>query len=73
MLNYETYADHDSTYNTPPVFGIYLVDLMSQWLLDQGGLEKVEQNNIARPGRSTTCWIPIRTSIGAMPGRTAGP
>jgi phosphoserine aminotransferase len=48
MLNYETYADHDSTYNTPPVFGIYLVDLMSQWLLDQGGLEKVEQNNIAK-------------------------
>lgn len=48
MMNYETYADHDSTYNTPPVFGIYLVDLMSQWLLDQGGLEKVEQNNIAK-------------------------
>ncbi len=48
MLNYETYADHDSTYNTPPVFGIYLVDLMSQWLLDQGGLEKVEQNSIAK-------------------------
>lgn len=48
MMNYETYADHDSTYNTPPVFGIYLVDLMSQWLLDQGGLEKVEQRNIAK-------------------------
>ena len=51
MMNYETYADHDSTYNTPPVFGIYLVDLMSQWLLDQGGLEKVEQNNIAKAGK----------------------
>lgn len=51
MMNYETYADHDSTYNTPPVFGIYLVDLMSQWLLDQGGLEKVQQNNIAKAGK----------------------
>lgn len=51
MINYETYADHDSTYNTPPVFGIYLVNLMSQWLLDQGGLEKVEQNNIAKAGK----------------------
>ncbi len=51
IMNYETYADHDSTYNTPPVFGIYLVDLMSQWLLDQGGLEKVEQNNIAKAGK----------------------
>lgn len=48
MMNYETFADHDSTYNTPPVFGIYLVDLMSQWLLDQGGLAAVEKHNRAK-------------------------
>lgn len=48
MMNYETFADHDSTYNTPPVFGVYLVDLMSQWLLDQGGLGAVEKRNRAK-------------------------
>lgn len=48
MMNYETFADHDSTYNTPPVFGIYLVDLMSQWLLDQGGLTAMEKRNRAK-------------------------
>ena len=48
MMNYETFADHDSTYNTPPVFGIYLVDLMSQWLLDQGGLTEIEKRNRAK-------------------------
>lgn len=48
MMNYETFADHDSTYNTPPVFGVYLVDLMSQWLLDQGGLGAMEKRNRAK-------------------------
>lgn len=48
MMNYETFADHDSTYNTPPVFGVYLVDLMSQWLLDQGGLGAMEKCNRAK-------------------------
>lgn len=48
MMNYETFADHDSTYNTPPVFGVYLVDLMSQWLLDQGGLTEMEKRNRAK-------------------------
>ncbi len=48
MMNYETFADHDSTYNTPPVFGVYLVNLMSQWLLDQGGLGAMEKRNRAK-------------------------
>ena len=29
--------DHDSTYNTPPVYGIYIVGLVAKWLLAQGG------------------------------------
>lgn len=48
MMNYETFADHDSTYNTPPVFGVYLVNLMAQWLLDQGGLAEMEKRNRAK-------------------------
>ena len=48
MMNYETYADHDSLYNTPPVFGIYMVGLMAKWLLGQGGLAEVQKHNIAK-------------------------
>jgi len=48
MMNYETYADHESLYNTPPVFGIYMVGLMAKWLLGQGGLVEVQKHNIAK-------------------------
>ncbi len=45
MLNYETFMDHDSTYNTPPVYGIYIVGLVAKWLLAQGGLEAMAVRN----------------------------
>lgn len=48
MMNYETYADHDSLYNTPPVFGVYMVSLMAKWLLGQGGLAEVQKHNIVK-------------------------
>ncbi len=45
MLNYETFMNHNSTYNTPPVFGVYIVGLVAKWLLAQGGLEAMEIRN----------------------------
>ncbi|MCA8998597.1 MAG: 3-phosphoserine/phosphohydroxythreonine transaminase [Planctomycetaceae bacterium] len=45
MLQYRTHAENDSCYNTPPTFGIYIMGLVFQWILKQGGLEKVEQAN----------------------------
>ncbi len=50
MMNYETYQDHDSVYNTPPVFGIYLVERIAQWLVDQGGLTALEKRNLEKAG-----------------------
>ena len=44
-LNYRTHAEKDSMFNTPPTFAIYLVDLVAQWLLEFGGLEKMHQQN----------------------------
>jgi phosphoserine aminotransferase len=45
-LNYRTHAEQDSTYNTPPTFAIYLVDLVAQWLLnDIGGLTAMYELN----------------------------
>lgn len=45
MLNYNTHAKERSLYNTPPVFAIYVMRLVLAWLLEQGGLEAVEQRN----------------------------
>ena len=41
MLNYAVHAENGSMYNTPPCFGIYLMGLVMQWALAQGGLAAV--------------------------------
>ena len=46
MLNYHTYIDNASLFNTPPTYTIYLCDLVCQWLLeDIGGLENMQKIN----------------------------
>ncbi len=45
MLSYKTHADNQSLYNTPPVFAIYFLRLVLKWLLEQGGLEAMQQHN----------------------------
>jgi phosphoserine aminotransferase len=45
ILNYQIYADKNSLYNTPNCFGIYIVGLVMKWILDQGGIDKVEKVN----------------------------
>lgn len=45
MLRYKTHIEKDSLYNTPCVFGIYLLNLVLDWVLKQGGIEAVEKTN----------------------------
>lgn len=46
MLDYRLLARERSLYNTPPVFAIYVVELVTRWLLDTiGGLEKMAALN----------------------------
>jgi phosphoserine aminotransferase len=46
MLDYRVYAKEDSRANTPPVFAVYMVMLVTRWLLnDIGGLAKMEALN----------------------------
>lgn len=45
MLDYKVHADNNSLYNTPPTYGIYMAGLVFDWLKEQGGLEKVKENN----------------------------
>jgi len=49
MLDYRTFVEHDSLYNTPPVFAIYVVMLVTRWLRDEiGGLAEQERRNRAK-------------------------
>ena len=46
MLSYRNHTDNDSCYNTPPTFGIYILKLVTDWLIHTvGGLEKMHVLN----------------------------
>jgi phosphoserine aminotransferase len=46
LLDYRTYAEHGSLYNTPPVFAIYVLALVTRWLRHEvGGLEAQAARN----------------------------
>ncbi|MEH6986793.1 3-phosphoserine/phosphohydroxythreonine transaminase [Cytobacillus firmus] len=45
MLNYNTFANNNSLYNTPPTLSIYLLSLVLQWAEQIGGLEQIEKTN----------------------------
>jgi phosphoserine aminotransferase len=46
MMDYRLLAKNKSLYNTPPVFAVYVVTLITRWLLDEiGGLEKMAAIN----------------------------
>jgi phosphoserine aminotransferase len=45
-LNYRNHVEEDSCWNTPPTFAIYMLDLVTQWLLnDIGGLDAMYEIN----------------------------
>ena len=48
MLSYSVHAENQSMYNTPPVFPIYIMRLVLKWLLKDGGLRAIEQQNIRK-------------------------
>jgi phosphoserine aminotransferase len=46
MLNYKVLAEGKSLLNTPPTFAIYMVKLVTDWLLNEvGGLQKMAEIN----------------------------
>lgn len=45
MLNYKIHAENNSLYNTPNTFGIYIIKLVTKWLLALGGLEEMYKIN----------------------------
>jgi phosphoserine aminotransferase len=47
-FDYKLVADHQSMYNTPPTYSIYIAGLVFQWLKKHGGIAAMEQRNITK-------------------------
>lgn len=51
MLDYRTHIDNGSMFNTPPAFGIFVLDLVLQWLEENGGIPAMEAKNKAKAAK----------------------
>lgn len=45
LMEYNTIAENDSMYNTPPTFSIYVLGLVLKWIDEMGGLEVMQKKN----------------------------
>ena len=48
IFDYAAHAREASLLNTPPTFAWYLAGLVFEWLLEQGGVEAIYQQNLAK-------------------------
>ncbi len=48
MLDYRTHVKGKSLYNTPNTWGIYIINLVSKWLKEKGGLSGMQSENEAK-------------------------
>ncbi|MFA5043640.1 MAG: 3-phosphoserine/phosphohydroxythreonine transaminase [Kiritimatiellia bacterium] len=49
IMRYKTFIEENSLYNTPPSFSIYIMMLVSRWILKQG-LANLHRQNAAKAG-----------------------
>ena len=47
-LDYAVHAKSDSMYNTPPTFAIYMAGLVFEWMLEQGGVPAIYEQNLKK-------------------------
>ena len=45
IFRYKTHLEENSLYNTPPCFSIYMLMLVTRWVMKQGGLEGIAKRN----------------------------
>lgn len=50
MLRYSTYIAESSMYNTPPTFGVYMIALVTRWMLKMGP-EALYRQNVDKAGK----------------------
>lgn len=51
MLDYRTHIEAGSMFNTPPAFGIFVLDLVLEWLEEQGGIPAMQKINDAKAAK----------------------
>jgi phosphoserine aminotransferase len=51
MLQYSVHVENKSMYNTPPVFGVYIMGLVLKWLINQGGLAAIDARNARKAAK----------------------
>ena len=51
MDNYKIQSNANSIFNTPPVFAIYVLNLMLKWVLKMGGVEELSKRAIDRTNK----------------------
>lgn len=70
IMQYRTYADHQSLYNTPPVHAIYMLKLVLEWTKREGGVQEMERRNLAK---AAELYAAIDESGGFYEGIVAKP
>lgn len=50
MFRFELQAEKGSCLNTPPTFGIHVMGLVFKWIMEQGGLESMQERNLEKAG-----------------------
>ncbi|MHC4780753.1 MAG: 3-phosphoserine/phosphohydroxythreonine transaminase, partial [Planctomycetota bacterium] len=50
MVNYRTHAEKKSLFNTPPVFGIFIMKLVLEHVKELGGIAAMEKTNDTKAG-----------------------
>ena len=45
ILRYQSHSDANSCYNTPPTFAIYMLNLVLDWIINQGGIGTIAVHN----------------------------
>ncbi len=53
MVNYRTHIAKESLFNTPPSLPVYVVSLVLEWILENGGIQGIADMNKRRPTSST--------------------
>jgi phosphoserine aminotransferase len=65
MFRYATHAKNNSLYNTPPMFGVYVIDLVLQWIDGLGGVAAMGERNASK---ASTIYQAIDNSGGFYRG-----
>jgi phosphoserine aminotransferase len=55
MLSYKAHAQAGGIYNTPPVFAVWVLDLVTRWVEDRGGVAHFARVNERKAARLYAC------------------